>query len=116
MPNIDTLKITQDNDFYYYKKVENSRVMDAIENSGFVSNDGINLRYLSDGFHANHPQYTKVVEQKLTDIMEKNGGTISAGDVQGVINQMHNFINNAEKAFDGTKATNLNNFSRDFVK
>ena len=34
----------------------------------------------------------------------------------GAINQMHNFINNAEKAFDGTKATNLNNFSREFTK
>ena len=88
----------------------------AIKNSGFDINDGDNLRYLSDSFHGNHPQYTKVVEQKLTDIMNANGGTLSAGDVKGVINEMHNFINGAEKAFDGTKATNLNNFSREFTK
>ena len=89
---------------------------DAIKNSGFDINSGDNLRYISDAIHGNHPQYSKVVAQKLTEIMEKNGGTLSAGEVQGVINQMQNFINNAEKAFDGTKATNLNNFSREFVK
>lgn len=98
------------------KKFKNSRVMDAIEKSGFDIDDGDNLRYLSDSFHGNHPQYTSVAEQKLTDIMNANGGTLSAGDVKGVINEMHNFINGAEKAFDGTKATNLNNFSREFTK
>lgn len=91
------------------------RLGQAIQDSGFDINSGDNLRYLSDAIHGNHPQYSKVVEQKLNAILDEKGA-LSAGDIQGVINQMHNFINNAEKAFDGTKATNLNNFSREFVK
>ena len=48
--------------------------------------------------------------------MAQSRETLRSGDVKGVINEMHNFINGAEKAFDGTKATNLNNFSREFTK
>lgn len=87
----------------------------ALKRSGFDVNLGDNVRYLEQGFHGKHPQYTEIVAERLENIMTKNGGTLSVQDIKGVVNEMHTLINNAESGFKTTR-NNLNEFSRQIRK
>jgi hypothetical protein len=81
----------------------------ALSKARFDIHSGDNLRYLEDVFHTRHDAYTDFVEDKLQGILSKNGGALTISDINGVINDMHNLINQAEGAFK-TSGTTLNNF------
>ena len=57
----------------------------AISKAGFDIDAGDNLRYLQEGFHSNHPTYSRFVEQKLQSVFDLNGGKLTTGDINTII-------------------------------
>ncbi|MFN8353182.1 MAG: RHS repeat-associated core domain-containing protein [Spirosomataceae bacterium] len=72
---------------------------------------GDNIRYLKNGFHTKHNAYTEVVSEKFRSIIAENG-KLTMGDINGVINDMHKIIDQAEQSYK-TTGTTLNKFIKE---
>ena len=83
----------------------------ALRASGFDGQAGDYIRYVEKGFHGNHPEYTKIVAEKLQNIMRENNGNLTIQHINGVVNDMNNIVDKAQGVFKSS-GTNLNEFSR----
>lgn len=75
--------------------------------AGFNVDEGFNLKYLEEGFHTKHKQYTDRVSEKLQEIINNTGG-LTKQDILNVVQDMRTLVGDAYNDWKNLGGPKLN--------